>query len=511
MAMSVEAVVDLIQQTPHVNVDDMVLYTKRSCVFVGPRLPVLLCSRSDITTLTLKCGLADQSSVHAILDILPNLPNLSCLRLTRDLASWGSTQLRTDFRFAHRLTSLAVEAILLSHLPTVKSLADAVRKTKTLTSLTCNNNDLRAKAARWLSEAMRENSTIAHLDLSNNALGDDGVSWLAGALNNKNNLESLRLQETCMLQQGMSKLLWYLPSCPNLYRLDISGNSIGDGCFGLMRRAMSMMHKLQYIYVARMQPGLFCGKDLQAILAQATNVHTFDGADNYYADTGDITAGVCANCSITNLNLSGNRFGAEGTKALLTSIAERSNCIASESVWNPNSVRNAGQRLLALNLMNNAMGSAGCMYVSQALMQGSPLTELDLSLNGIDDGTFERLLLAIATTSELRDLRLRSNPLTGAHFELLANTSLTALDVSDSRIGPTGLPNVVAGITGCNTLCEVHFQGCQRRSAQDPDLCKLLEPCIGVTYLDLAHNDLNDEFVEWLVRTLARNQMLKRI
>ena len=525
MALSTHAVMDLVQNSPHVNLDNMVLYTMSSFETAASQLPELLCSRSDITKLTIKCGLVEWSLVLAILDAASQMTNLSCLSLEKDTITqdwrWGEIPLRTNFQFARALKSLALVELPINDIKTIQFLSDVVKQSTTLTSLTCTHNGLGPDQAYYLAVALMGNTSITYLDLSSNPLGNVGVSWVAWALADNKQLETLNLRATCMRQWGMSDLAWYLPSCTNLTALDVSVNGIGDEGLKSIRQAASKMKRLSHLYIADLVPGPWSGQHLETMLTEVTGLLKLDCADNRFMSAKHVSNGLRGNSTLIDLDLGGNTFEhgpCEGISELATVLAAHGTLTRLNlegGFIRPMDARmiiQGNAQLLSLDLSNNFLGSSiFTRTIAEAMSHGNCLMELELTGNNIGDEDCEHLLAAIAFSTSLRSLFLRCNRLSGAHFERLAITTLRVLDVSYNPFNQAGLSNQITGGTGCKTLNELHLEGCQLYTMPIDCISKLLEPCMGIAYLDLSNNFLGDEFANRVAQTLAGDNMLIQI
>lgn len=142
------------------------------------------------------CYLSDQF-VEQIVSSLANHPSLESLVLTLNSCHERGTQ-----AIARLLSS---DSCRLMHLnlshqkdeedrkPCIESLAKAIQKNTSLSSLKLSRNSLRSHEIPPLIHAMTLNSTLQYLDLTNNLIDDDGWKEIAAALPKMRGLSSLHL------------------------------------------------------------------------------------------------------------------------------------------------------------------------------------------------------------------------------------------------------------------------------------------------------------------------------
>ncbi|CAF1010907.1 unnamed protein product [Adineta ricciae] len=125
--------------------------------------------------------------------------------------------------------------------------------------------------------------------------------------------------------------------------------------------------------------------------------------------------------TLTTLNLSGNRIGAEGAQHI--AYALRMNTT-----------------LTTLNLSGNRIGAEGAQHIADALRTNTTLTTLNLHQNGIGDEGAQHLADTLRTKTRLTTLNLSWNEIGDEGAQHLAdtlrtNTTLTTLNLNQNGIG----------------------------------------------------------------------------
>uniref|UniRef100_A0A6V4KLS6 Uncharacterized protein n=1 Tax=Prymnesium polylepis TaxID=72548 RepID=A0A6V4KLS6_9EUKA len=124
------------------------------------------------------------------------------------------------------------------------------------------------------------------------------------------------------------------------------------------------------------------------------------------------------NSSITEIDLRGNGFDADGLYAMVQALKTMPN--VKKLNLRGNTCRNEGVEALAdylktnktittLNLNENNLGSPGAVVIAGALKENTTLTEVDLSLNYIDDAGGKAIADMLASNSTLKVLGMSGN------------------------------------------------------------------------------------------------------
>ncbi|XP_032898042.1 ribonuclease inhibitor-like [Amblyraja radiata] len=160
--------------------------------------------------------------------------------------------------------------------------------------LSLNNNQLTDSSARDIASTLNANISLTQLDLGENTLGDSGVKMLSVALRDSDcitsrscgDLSSNRLTASCAQDLASA-----LSTTPSLTELSLGDNKLGDAGVRLLCEAL---------------------KDTECNI-QELRLNN-NGLTQSCAE--DLAAAIITNDSLTGLDLSDNKFGDSGIKAL---------------------------------------------------------------------------------------------------------------------------------------------------------------------------------------------------
>jgi len=133
----------------------------------------------------------------------------------------------------------------------------------------------------------------------------------------------------------------------------------------------------------------------------------------------EVIAACCkGNSSITEVDLRGNGFDADGLYAMVQALKTMPN--VTKLNFRGNTCRNEGVEALAdflktntkithVNLNENNLGSPGAICMAAALKANTTLVEVDLSLNYIDDEGGKAIAEALDANKTLKVLNMSGN------------------------------------------------------------------------------------------------------
>lgn len=86
-------------------------------------------------------------------------------------------------------------------------IAEALKKSKSITTLNLNNNEITDKGAIAIAEALEINNTLQSLKLMDNKIGNEGIKRIACALIKNTTLNSLNLMDNNMTEEGINAII----------------------------------------------------------------------------------------------------------------------------------------------------------------------------------------------------------------------------------------------------------------------------------------------------------------
>jgi len=220
-----------------------------------------------------------------------------------------------------------------------------------------------------------------------------------------------------------------------------------------------------------------------------------EGASNSNS-TPWLGAALTTNSTLQVLRLSG--AGAAWWPALIEGV-QRATQLSTLEITNTNLAVDGVRRLAAcstltkLTLSSCKVGGVGCGILAKGICQG-PLAHLDLSGNRVGAVGGERMGAALASSTALRSLVMRSCDLgsggcAGIGYGAAASVSCTSMDLSDNLVGADGARALSSALKKCRCLATLRLSGCSLTGKLLADL----SPGVSCGYyrsLDVSRNDL---------------------
>ena len=262
--------------------------------------------------------------------------------------------------------------------------------TDCLLGLKLCNIKLAATCATEIAESLHQAPNLRKLDLSWNPLYS-GVSDLAGNIHHVPELTELKLTEVQMREKECVVLASSLNKVNKLQKLNIAGNSLGQGIMALAEQ-LTYLPELVMLNLGATEMG---EKEVTAVaqclpsLSQLKMIYLSDNPLGY----GIIELGEHLNClpGLTELELAQTNMGEEEATALAL-------CLPSLS------------QLKRLNLSVNPLGH-GIVQLAERLKCVPNLTELVLYKTHMGREQVSALARALKHVPKLRTLDLYNNPL----------------------------------------------------------------------------------------------------
>jgi len=175
------------------------------------------------------------------------------------------------------------------------------------------------------------------------------------------------------------------------------------------------------------------------------------------------------NNTLTAINLSGNKIGSEGTRALaealktnttLTSINLEINQIGTEGTRALAEALKTNNTLTSIDLRYNQIGPEGTQALAEALKTNTTLTSIYLSHNQIGPEDAQALAEALKTNTTLTSIGLNNNQIGDEGAQALAkalkfNTMLTSIELYNNQIGDEGTQALAEALKFNTTLTSI--------------------------------------------------------
>ncbi|XP_059818694.1 NACHT, LRR and PYD domains-containing protein 3-like isoform X1 [Hypanus sabinus] len=327
--------------------------------------------------------------------------------------------------------------------------------------------------AKDLVSALSTNKSLTELNLNDNKLGDLGVKLVSAALRNpKRKIQKLWLRDVGLTDSGAEDLASALNTNPSLTELNLGGNKLGDSGVKLVSAALRNPEcKIQKLWL--------------------WNVGLTDSA------AGDLASALSRNPSLMVLSLNDNKLGDAGVKLVSAALLK------------------SGCKLQELGLWNVGLTDSGAKDLASALSMNPSLTELNLNDNKLGDSGVKLVSAALKNSKcKIQKLWLRNVGLTSSGAKDLATTlrrnpSLMELNLGGNKLGDSGVKLVSAALrnSGCK-IQKLWLYDVGLTDSGAEELVSALSANPSLTELDLSNNKLGDSGVE-LVSAALRNQECK--
>ncbi|XP_048217086.1 ribonuclease inhibitor isoform X2 [Perognathus longimembris pacificus] len=378
---------------------------------------------------------------------------------------------------------------------------------------------------RDLSSALQANPALTELSLRNNELGDEGVHLVLQGLKSPTcKIQKLSLQNCGLTAAGCTVLPDVLRSLPTLHSLHLSDNSFGDAglrllCEGLLD-SQCHLERLQLEYcgltadsckplasVLRVKPEfkelVVSNNDLHEagvrMLCQGLKESTCQLETLKMENCGITTANcrdlcdVAAKTSLQELDLGSNKLGDAGLAMLCPGLLLPSCKLRSLWLWECDitvegcrelcSLLRAKQSLKELSLANNDLGDEGARLLCESLLE---------------------------PCCHLESLWVKTCNLTAAccpYFRsvLAQNRSLLELQISDNKLGDTGVQELCQGLSQPGTVLRVLWLGdCDVTNSGCSSLAAVLLANHSLRVLELSNNCMGDLGVRQLIESVRQ-------
>uniref|UniRef100_UPI00398EB9D2 NLR family CARD domain-containing protein 3-like n=1 Tax=Pristiophorus japonicus TaxID=55135 RepID=UPI00398EB9D2 len=330
-----------------------------------------------------------------------------------------------------KLQNLELERNDLTH-KCCETLAFILSSNKMLTSLNLSNNNLGDRGICLLSPALKEpQCRILKLNLSNNNLSFGSWEELVSVLVTNQTLRELNVSNNRMGEAGLRTLSTALkdPRC-KLQKLGLNNTSTLD--FGVMGS-----------YQEETGMEILCDvlKDPSCTLTSLELANNCLTQKNY----DELASAIRINRTLTHLDLSSNVIQDSGINILSMALMDPSCSIQSLLMTDTKLTPTCCEKLASvfvrnltlreLDLSKNKLGDSGVRALSTALKEPHcKLETLGLKQTSLTDECCEKLMTALSTTQTITHLDLSENSLTDSSIKNLCSFILTCGNLEVIRL-----------------------------------------------------------------------------
>ncbi|KAM4845512.1 ribonuclease inhibitor isoform 1-T2 [Thomomys bottae] len=388
-----------------------------------------------------------------------------------------------------------------------------------------NDCGLSEARCRDLSSALQANPALTELSLRTNDLGDSGVRLVLQGLQSPTcKIRTLSLQNCGLTAAGCEVLSGVLRSLPTLRELHLSDNPFGDTglqllCEGLLD-PQCHLEKLQLEYCRLTAAS---GDALAAVLRAKPDFKELVVSNNDLGEAG--VRVLCrglkeAACQLETLKMENCGITSASCRDLCDAIAKAA---LQELDLGSNKLGNAGLavlcpglllpscRLRTLWLWECDITSEGCRELCGLIRAKQSLKELSVASNDLGDEGARLLCESLLEPScHLESLWVKACNLTAAccpYFRsvLAQNRSLLELQISDNKLGDTGVCELCEGLSQPGTVLRVLWLGdCDVTDNGCSSLASALQANHSLRVLELSNNCMGDPGIQQLIESVRQ-------
>ena len=335
------------------------------------------------------------------------------------------------------------------------SIAEAIKVNKTVTNLNLSRNGISYIGATSIAEAMKVNETLTHLSLWGNDIGDAGATSIAEAINVNETLTSLDLWSSHFSDDGVASLADAIKVNKTLSKVNFAKNGIGDAGAASIAEAIKFNEALIDLDLSNNNIHHVGSTCISEAIKVNETLTSLDLSDNNFRDAGatSIAESIKVNKSLTSLKIWTNGIGYVGANSIAEAIK-------------------INKSLTSLSIWRNGIGDVGAKSIAEAIKVNKILTKLDLSRNDISDIGTSSIAEAIKVEGTLTKLDLSYNDISDAGAAYIAeaievNETLISLNLTHSGVGDAGAISIAEAIKVNDTLSyfELSYNGISDTSA----------------------------------------------
>ena len=309
--------------------------------------------------------------------------------------------------------------------------------------LCLENTDLSEEAMKCVSEAVKSSKTLTTLRFVNKRATNEGMKYLSNAINTNTSINTLHLWKTIFT---IEEIQLFCPAIErNLKHLQLQCDRISPEAMLLLSNAISASTSLIILQLIIKQISY------EGMIHLADAVHKSSGLSTLHLANHLITpkamkklaSAIKISKSLTTLHLENNQIAATGMKDLLNAVGCSANLtyirleklqLTNEVMEFMSQVIKAITSLKNLTLVDNQITDNGLRNLSSALGSTSGITDLVYVNNQISTEGMEHLSAALKATSSLQNVVLGNNQITNDGFEHLLGAIITTRSLKFLRV-----------------------------------------------------------------------------
>uniref|UniRef100_A0A8B9V8D0 CARD domain-containing protein n=1 Tax=Anas zonorhyncha TaxID=75864 RepID=A0A8B9V8D0_9AVES len=393
---------------------------------------------------------------------------------------------------------------------------DYVISSRTVNTVHCLQEIQHMEIAKSVEEAMKNESLAGMLTPVNCSV----LAYL------------LQVSDVCVEETNLSNCLTYnvckslLPQLLFCHNLRLDNNQFKDNVMELLGSVLSVKDcQIQKLSLAENQISNKGAKALARSLMVNRSLMVLDLVPDPVPSRALLTVSFL----LTSPLLQKNSIGAQGAKKIAEAL--KRNCRAARgrgmAVLQSNSISSAGvaaltaalcsnKGLINLNLRENSISKEGGPAIARALRTNNTLRRLDLAANLLYDEGGKAIALAMKENRALTSLHLQwnfiqANAAMALAQALKSNSSLASLDLQENAIGDEGMAALSAALKVNTTLADLHLQVASIGAAGAQALAEALMVNKSLQILDLRGNSIGVAGAKAMANALKVNRSLRRL
>uniref|UniRef100_A0A8D3AW13 NACHT domain-containing protein n=1 Tax=Scophthalmus maximus TaxID=52904 RepID=A0A8D3AW13_SCOMX len=328
-----------------------------------------------------------------------------------------------------------------------------------LAVLDLSSNCLGNNGLKKLLDVLPHLGNIREIDASDNGISVEGVTMLAGALCSCDNLTEIhiRMNNSSLLPAHITALCMRLVRCRSPLELDLSHSSLKDKAVESLLRVLPKMASLQRLNVS-------------------------------HSVTSTAAALILARCLTVSRRVTSVELRPQSECFVLfdRGKAEQASC----------------------RLTHYSLNSDNVERLTEILLQGPELSDLDLSSNRLEDEGVKRLVDSLPRLKINSFVNLSNNSLTQRGLLDVAGTLVTCDDVSGVEVSVGAGERCLIWFRQNDGRCEktLSVKGSSLESDHLVRLAAIVSNCPSLTKLEFKNNSLQSEWIEDFVKALDVGQ-----
>ena len=391
-------------------------------------------------------------------------------------------------------------------------LADVLKSCSSLQTIKLDHNGFHLKKKSEISDSLKFCINLRTLSLAHNNIWSKGVEALFNGLKKCTKLQTLNLDDNRITIDPCAAvaLVQGLECWPNLKRMNLGNNTLGNMVGSTLANGLKSSHKLQMLDLHGCKMGDSI-KDL-AVVLKYTELQTLNLSKSGIGphNIKELAEGLVYCRKLHKVDISYNKIGSKGVDELCDGLK-------------------LALRLQILNLCETDIGKLGAQILADNLRHWINLQRLNLNSSDICSTGATKLAAGLKSCTGLEELHLGGNDIGPNGAAAVADWlifmhensrrvgsereretySLQLLDISSNNIGSEGACGIARGLKCCSSLKTLNLQDNNIKPDAAAQLAEGLKCCSSIQMLRLGKNGIDSNSALVLAKALKHCNNLK--